>query len=253
MFYKTSELHNYKLKAKNGEIGRVKDDYFDDRFWTTRYLVADTGKWLPSRKILISPLALIDVDTESRTINLDLTKKQIEDSPSIDADMPVSRQYEESYYAYYGWPAYWYGDYVWGDYYYVPSMVERRYIARARGWDPNLRSAEEVKGYYVGAVDGEIGHIADYLIEDRTWIIRYAVVDTRNFLPGKKVIISTDWIKNISWADHEIYVDLRREAIKKAPVFAEDTVVTREYENYVFSHYGLEGYWAKLNKVGLKV
>lgn len=253
MFYKCKELNNFKLNTKDGEIGRVKDGYFDDRFWTIRYLVADTGTWLKNRKVLISPLALLNIDTTLRRINMDLTKKQIENSPSIDTDIPVSRQYETAYFEYYGWPGYWYGDYRWGDYYYLPSKSERQYIARARGWDPNLRSTQEVTGYFVSAIDGELGHVDDYLIEDKTWAIRYAVIDTGEWLPGKKVIISTDWIKSISWPSHQIFVDIRREAIKKAPPFTGDTVITRSYENDVYSHYGLESYWVKMHKVNMKV
>ena len=51
MFYRATKLRDYRLNALDGEIGKVKDDYFDDRYWTTRYLVADTGHWLSSRKM----------------------------------------------------------------------------------------------------------------------------------------------------------------------------------------------------------
>jgi hypothetical protein len=100
-------LKGYKLHSLDGEIGKVKEFYFDDHHWTIRYLVADTGNWLTGRQVLISPYALVAVNKEEQYITIDLTKKQIEDSPSLNSDKPVSRQFEETYYGYYGWPMYW--------------------------------------------------------------------------------------------------------------------------------------------------
>ena len=112
MLYKAKSLLDYKLESLEGEIGRVKEFYFDDHHWTIRYLVADTGNWLTGRQVLISPYALVAVDKEKQHITVDLTKKQIENSPSLDSDKPVSRQFEESYTGYFGWPIYWAGPYM---------------------------------------------------------------------------------------------------------------------------------------------
>ncbi len=114
MLRKAEALYKYTLGAVDGEIGKVKDFYFDDRTWTVRYLVADTGSWLEERLVLISPYALVSVDEEREIITTNLTRKQIENSPPADSDKPVSRQFEALYYEYYGWPAYWYGPYAWG-------------------------------------------------------------------------------------------------------------------------------------------
>ena len=114
MLYTAKTLKGYKLDSLDGEIGKVKEFYFDDRHWTIRYLVADTGNWLPGRQVLISPYALVAVNKSEEHISVDLTKKQIEDSPSLNSDKPVSRQFEENYYGYYGWPTYWSGPYIMG-------------------------------------------------------------------------------------------------------------------------------------------
>ena len=114
MLNKAKTLKGYKLDSLDGEIGKVKEFYFDDQHWTIRYLVADTGNWLTGRQVLISPYALVAVNKEEQHIAIDLTKKQIEDSPSLNSDKPVSRQFEEAYYGYYGWPMYWGGPYMWG-------------------------------------------------------------------------------------------------------------------------------------------
>jgi hypothetical protein len=113
------------LNSLDGEIGKVKEFYFDDRHWTIRYLVADTGNWLTGRQVLISPYALVAVIKEEQQITIDLTKKQIEDSPSLNSDKPVSRQFEEAYYGYYGWPMYWDGPYMWGSYPYIVRDREK--------------------------------------------------------------------------------------------------------------------------------
>ena len=114
MLNKATTLKGHTLHSLDGEIGSVREFYFDDHHWTIRYLVADTGNWLTGRKVLISPYALVTVNREDRYIEIDLTKKQIEDSPALSNDKPVSRQFEETYYGYYGWPMYWGGSYTWG-------------------------------------------------------------------------------------------------------------------------------------------
>ena len=110
----TKDLKGNAIVATDGDIGKVDDFYFDDKSWTIRYLVADTGNWLLGRKVLLSPIAVGKADFSSGRINVKLTKKQVEESPSIDSDKPVSRQHEAYYHDYYGYPYYWSGPYLWG-------------------------------------------------------------------------------------------------------------------------------------------
>lgn len=253
MLIKGKTIKGYKLNAIDGEIGSVKEFYFDDKFWTIRYLVVKTGGWLSERDVLISPYFIQSIDTDSGLVNVDLTKQKIQDSPSIDEDKPVSRQFEESYITYYGTPIYWGGTHMWGNY---PFLIrdQERWLSDSRQsdqhWDPNLRSSNEVVGYNFQATDGEIGHVKDFIINDETWTIRYLILDTKNFLPGKKVLISTEWIDKISWEDSKVYVDLSRETIKNVPEFDEDEVLSREYENRLYQHYNREGYWTRQSVMG---
>ena len=120
MLCKAKTVKGYKLDSLDGEIGSVKEFYFDDQHWAIRYLVADTGNWLTGRQVLISPYALGVVNQGKQSISINLTNKQIEKSPSLASDKPVSRQFEVSYYGYYGWPVYWDGPYMWGPY---PNIV----------------------------------------------------------------------------------------------------------------------------------
>ena len=246
MLCKVKTLTGYTLDSLDGEIGKAKDFYFDDLHWTVRYLVADTGNWLREKQVLISPYALVAVVKEERHITVELTKKQIEDSPSLDSDKPVSRQFEEAYYGYYGWPMYWNGPNVWGAYPHLmrdrekwkqPNLNENK-------WDPHLRSTHDMSGHHIQATDGGIGHVTDFIIDDETWTIRYLIIDTQNWWPGKKVLVSPQWIERVSWSESKVFVDLPRDAIKQAPEYIEDSLTTRDYESGLHRHYNRKGYWA---------
>jgi len=217
MLDKVKTLKDYNLRSLDGEIGAVDEFYFDDQHWAVRYLVANSVSWLPGRKVLISPYALGAVSKESRSISIALTKKQIEDSPSLGSDKPVSRQFEESYYGYYGWPQYWGGPYMWGAYPYIMREPKewKKDQQDEKTWDPHLRSTNDVNGHDIQASDGEIGHVDDFIVDDETWAIRYLVVDTRNWWPGKKVLVSPKWIERISWDERKVFVNLDRETTRR--------------------------------------
>jgi hypothetical protein len=245
MLNKVGTLTGYKLESRDGEIGKVKEFYFDDRHWAIRYLVADTGNWLTGRQVLISPYALVAVVPEDHRIQINLTKKQIEDSPSLDKDKPVSRQFEQAYYGYHGWPTYWGGSCMWGSYPYIVRDPEkwRELNQGGKAWDPHLRSTDGVSGHHIQALDGEIGHIADFIIDDGTWAIRYLIIDTHNWWPGKKVLVSPQWIENVSWGERKVFVNLSRDAIKRSPEYTEESLLTRDYEIGLHRHYNRQGYW----------
>ena len=247
MLTKAKILSGYKLKSLDGEVGKIKEFYFDDLHWTIRYLVADTGSWLTGRKVLLSPYTLAAVNKEEEYIAFDLSKKQIENSPPLSSDQPVSKQFEESYYGYYDWPMYWNGQATWGAFSYIERNRQKHKEVNANGkpWNPNLRSTSVVTGYNIEATDGEIGHVEDFVIDDETWKIRYLIVDTRNWLPGgKKVLISPLWIDRVSWDQSKVYVNLTRKTVEDSPEYSEATLVTRDYERKLCQHYKQQGYWA---------
>jgi len=245
MLYNAKALKGYKLHGLDGDIGEVKEFYFDDHHWTIRYLIAETGNWLMDRQVLISPHALIAVNKEEKYISVNLTKKKIENSPSLANDKPVSRQYEAEYYGYFGYPTYWEGSYMEGAYPYIIRDLEKRKMSAhgKKAWDPRLRSTQDVSGHIVHASDGEIGHVDDFIIDDATWAIRYLIIATRNWWPGKKVLISPAWIDNIIWETRAVYVKLLREAIKNAPEYTEETLMSRDYETGLHRHHNYQGYW----------
>lgn len=254
MLHKANTLNGYKLGSLDGEIGKVKEFYFDDHYWTIRYLVADTGNWLVGRQVLISPHSLRAVNTSEQKIDVALTKKQIEDSPSLESDKPVSRQFEEAYHGYYGWPLYWGGSFMWGTFAYpylagpYPGVAhEREERAQAaqnhKQWDPHLRSTKKLSGRHIQAVDGEIGHIEDFIIDDQTWAIRYLIIDTRNWWRGKRVLIAPKWIESAAWNESKVFLNLTRQAIRQAPEYTDESLLNRDYEAGLHQHYNRQGYW----------
>ncbi len=245
MLNKAKTLKGYRLDSRDGEIGKVNEFYFDDHHWTIRYLIADTGDWLTGRQVLISPYALVAVNKEEQTIKVDLTKKQIEDSPAWSRDKPVSRQFEQTYFGYYGYPMYWTGQYMWGAFPFIvrdPKMWKAS-TRNEKTWDPHLRSTHAVSGYHIQAAEGEIGHVEDFIIDDETWAIRYLVIDTQNWWPGKKVLVSPKWIERVSWDESKVFVNLPRETIKRSPEYTDESLLTRDYETGLHRHYNRQGYW----------
>ncbi len=223
MLHSIQERYGEKLRASDGEIGHVRDFYFDDKNWTVRYMVADTGGWLTGRLVLISPHAIGHLYPEGKVLLVNLTRQQIENSPSIDKHKPVFRQEEEEYHRHYGFPYYAESLPLWGLASY-PVMVPPPPLteAKARGADSHLRSARALNGYSVEAHDGTVGEIADFLFDGRTWVIRDLVVECGHWYAGKKVVVSTDKVSRISYDDSTLYVDSTKGAFTEASERAEE-------------------------------
>lgn len=252
MLLSIKNLSNYKIEATDGSIGQVHSFLFDDQKWVVRYLVVDTGTWLPGRKVLIVPSALDKPEGQMEVFPVELTREQVKGSPDIDTEKPVSRQHEIELHEYYNWAQYWGGAFgpVTTPYApVVPGVSKEGEKEQPAGedakekTDPHLRSTKEVLGYKIHAEDGEIGHVEDFIVHEDDWVIRYMVVDTRDWLPGRKVIVPPDWIKNISWADSEVFVNVTKEMIKSSPEFDPAAPVNREYEARLYDYYGRPKYW----------
>ncbi len=244
MLTNATYLKGLVIRATDGELGTVDELYFDDETWAVRYFTVDTGGWLGSRKVLVSPLAIVQAHWQARRLNVALTKKQVENSPDIDTQRPVSRQHETAYAGYYGYPTYWaVAPYATG---LALPIAPAKTVADKISKEPvdsHLRSTEAVTGYHVEATDGEIGHLEGFVVDEDAWAIRYIEVATRNWWPGKKVLLSPAWIERVSWEDSKVYVGLRREIIKDAPKYVESMAITREYENRLYAAYGRPPYW----------
>ncbi len=221
MLQDTKTLYGSTIAAIDGDIGHVKDFYFDDKTWVIRYLVVDTGTWLAERAVLLSPHSFGKWDQFAGALHIKLTKRQIEGSPSIDAHAPVSRNFEIDYYRYYGWPAYWTGTSMWGTSGYPMVMNSPDAAAAADSArhhhraDRHLQSAVSVKGYGIHASDGEIGHVAGFLVNDRSWAIHNLVVDAGGWISCKEILIDTGSVERISYEDSKVFVKLSKADIER--------------------------------------
>jgi uncharacterized protein YrrD len=250
------DLEGYTIGATDGIIGHVKDFYFDDEAWIVRYLVVETGNWLASKRVLISPSAINEPNWSERTFPAAITQEQVKNSPGIDTDKPISRQHEMGYLDYYRYPHYWAGGDFWGD---GPSLLGLRSepsshtlrsdveanTADEQHGDSHLSSGNEIATYDLLATDGEIGRVQGVLVDERTWAVRYLVVDTSTWWFGHQALIAPQWIRIVSWDEKQVSVSLTRDAVRTAPIYVPGSALERAEEERMYEHYGKPGYWAR--------
>lgn len=221
MLRNADSLQGFHLHARDGNIGHIDDFLFDDERWKVRYVVVDTRQWLPGRKVLLIPEILGLPKDDAKAVPTELTREQVKGSPDIDADQPVSRQMEIDLFEYYGWSPYWGGGHGG---FTTPVMAdvdpEKQELSGASPpGDPYLRSVRAIDRYSIEAEDGKIGHTKDFLLEDADWSVRYLVVDTRKWLPGGDVVISTASVERIHWKGRSVAVRLSKEQVRSSPTY----------------------------------
>ncbi len=218
------------MEATDGEIGSIQSIYFNDKNWAIRFLVVKTGSWLFGRSVLISPVAVLRTDWEGKGIPVNLTKAQVSNSPDTDMHKTVSRQHEVELYEHYSWQPYWgsgfYAGGLWGVMPPAPLFDEgilketdSTEIEENKIDDLHLRGTEQVTGYHIQATDGEAGHVHDFIIDDESWQILYFIIDTHNFIGGKKVLLDVKNITDIQWENAKIILNISIEAVKDCRLF----------------------------------
>lgn len=253
MLRSLKELYGYDILAYDGEIGKVHDFYFDDEHWEIRYLVVDTGPWILGRKVLISPVALGQPNWIERQFPVNLTREQIENSPDIDTQKPVSRQQQTSLHEYFDWPTYWATPFTTS-----PSAraimhgeleaIKEKEAAQAvkeEAVDTRLRRAQEVIGYHVDGRDNALGKVDDFILDDKNWSLRYLVLDAGSLVSGKKVLIAPFWIQWIRHDNKQVFIDLPEQDIKDSPAFDPTRPLNRAYEEVLYDFHGRPYYWVK--------
>ena len=247
MLRSLKDLARTQIQSRDGEFGTTFDFYIDDLEWTVRYLVVDTGKWLPGKRVLISPVSIEGINDSPKSLHLALSEDQVRNAPDIDLEKTVSREKEEQLAQHYRWPVYW-GPAIG----ILQPVGPRAHPLSDEDVDAeesesqvrsNLRSFKEVEGYHIEAIDDEIGHLDDLIVDVDTWEVIYAVVDTRNWLPGRKVLFSIRWIEKFDWEKELVHVDLTRDNVKNSPEFDPHAPVNRVYESQLFGYYGRPAYW----------
>ncbi|NIN65659.1 MAG: PRC-barrel domain containing protein [Anaerolineae bacterium] len=223
-------LQGFTLGATDGDAGKVRDVYFDGEGWAIRHLVVDTGPWILGHRVLISPSVLREPDWESRVLHVTLTRAQVHNSPGVDTHKPVSQQQRSRHHGYHKRPAYWPRTPLLGSGSLTvyplllpdSSMMEGNTKSddtpteRSQA-DANLRSSREVIGYHIQAKDGEIGHVEDLLFCDRDWLVQHMLVDTRNWLPGRRYLMEVQWIEEVHWEESKVYLSLTRAGVEGVP------------------------------------
>jgi sporulation protein YlmC with PRC-barrel domain len=240
MLRSAKSLRDYHIRATDGNVGRVHDFLFDGEQWVIRYAVVNTSEWLPGRKVLLIPDALGPPSTEGEILPVALTHEQLENSPNTDTDRPISRQHEMDLFEYYGWSPYWGAG--GGEFAEYGATTEAK-VQTATPTQTDLRSMRQVAGHSIHASDGHIGHVEDFILDDEEWVVRYIVVDTRNWLPGRKVLISPEWVSRIDWPGEEVWLDHSKEEIRKSPHYDPNQPVNRQYELRLYDYYGRRKYW----------
>lgn len=244
-------IERFALRARDGEIGHVDDFFFDDRHWTIRYLVVNTGSWLSHRDVLVSPAAADVPDWNTRTIPVSLTREQVRGSPAVDTEEPVSPADELALARYYDWPTYWANPTFAADGIlfsappFLPVTAPPRRAGRRheRGGGTveqphHLRSVSEVRGYRIEANDGEFGQVEEFLLNVHTWRVAYLVIATKHWLPGRRVVIAPEWIYEVGWDEAKVFVDLSRDTIEHSPVYDPREGISGGYVDALDAHYG---------------
>ncbi len=243
MYITTSAALKAAVVGSDGQVGTLSDLFFDDQSWSIRYLIADTGNWLSVNKVLLAPDAISDSAWNHQQIRLNLSGEKIKSSPPVDSEKPVSRRLLETLHGHYGWPAY------AGSTVPVPPDTHKEIadqIVANDDFDPNLRSVNEITGYHVEGSNGDIGHIEDFILDDSDWQLRYLVVDTKNWWPGRKVVIDPKWTEEIDWHQRKFHLSMTKEQIKDSPEFDPGTPINREYEEQLYDFYGRPKYWKSM-------
>lgn len=233
MLWNLEELRGYALRATDGSLGSVADVYFDDETWTVRWLVVDTA-WLFGRRVLLPPSVLGHPDAGEREFPVDLSQEQVKNAPDVDTHQPVGRREESLVYGYYGWFPYWGGD-AWGTPASDPGPVSAR--------ETHLRSGHDLIGYHMRETDDGMGEVEDLLIDENGWVIRYMIVDTGNWLPGRRVLISPRWANAVSWPDRHVSVGLTRRDVESSPEYDPAKPLDRSYEEQLHRHFRQTIYW----------
>jgi uncharacterized protein YrrD len=230
------DLQGDRVVARDGAIGAVDDVYFDDERWIVRYLGVDTGPWLAGRKVLISPACVLPSHESKAELRIALTREQVERSPAVGRDAPISRSLEAAHARYFGYPYYWSGPYLWGTagMPVATEWSEPASVRAARANDPeaaqgaaaerraaesHVRSVRDVVGYHLHATDGDLGRVEDFIVDDETWAIADLLVDPRGWLPGKKLLVAPGAVADVDWVSREVKIRLIRDELERTPAY----------------------------------
>jgi sporulation protein YlmC with PRC-barrel domain len=231
--FNISKLTDFLVHAQDGDVGRVEQFYFDDLIWSIRYLTIRTKGGLPRHNVLIPVVALLRPEWAHRTLPIELAMAQVFSSPSTVTEEPVSRRYEIELHRYYAWPGYWDGSF------YVPNEYTEKpkdHPLGLRKVDPHLRSLRELTNTEIFARNEKIGTVADIVVDDHSWNIRYLIVNSRKHLKHVSLLVSPHWIEKVSWQENRLVLDLDPKSLLNSPDYSPDQPITADFEKKLCSN-----------------
>lgn len=222
MLMKATEWLGIGLIAKDGTAGQVEDLYFEDKQWTLQYLLVDCEPWRVRRKMLF-PVRLMDtLDWEARKIHLKMTLDQIKAASEVDFSTTLPWQLEKDLYEFFRWPSYWQTSVFHAPAY--AKMSPPRNAPVPSDLRPQLHSLREVTGYQVETRDGDIGHLADFMLQEdpknKTWQIAHFALNLKKaYQEDRQVLLAPHWLKEINAHTSTILLDLHHSDIRSSTDF----------------------------------
>ena len=232
MLRTSKELQQFAIAASDGICARVVDFYFDDDAWVIRFFILDMESE-SGQRLIMSPHAITGSDWTARRFRVALTQDQIHRCGDVGTGHTEWQQPVRGHSSDRPDGSRWNGSFL-------------KYLPQAGvAGDPLLRSANAILGADLNAGDGKVGQLSGFLVDDQTWAIRYAVVDTSHWWHGHEVIIAPEWIDEVEWAERRVRVDFSRQAVKESPSYASNQPLDRAHELSTHRHYGRHGYWPR--------
>lgn len=244
MLKSLKELSGFTIQATDGDIGTVDDFYFEEDTWKIRYVIVDTGHWLPGRRVLLAPVAIGRPDWENRKLPVALTRQRVRESPEFTTDLPLLRTNEFDLHQHYLWEPYWLpgftgvGESLGLPYGPIPvDENEEEPEPEVNTRAARLHSVSATLGDDILATDGSVGHLEDFIFDEMAWVIRWLAVDTGVWIAGKKVLIPTNWVTNVDQTASTIQLDLEKKLIESSPDYDPSLPVGPQLEAQLESHY----------------
>lgn len=265
MLHSVEDLQHYAIRASDGEIGHLRDVFFDEASWAIRYLVVETGAWLPRRRVLVSPTAVGQLTLGQNILPVALTLEQVRNGPTTYTGQLVPRQGRIGFRGFPGYPYKTAGPGSWTDdtdrrpatnasAFFIaraPSLHHNRQGGNVRGapgkerrGNLQLHSCNAVLNGTVRAHDGEIGSVQGMLVDEEKWLVRYFIVKAGAWWPGHELLFAPPWIQIVDWSDSSILVDLTRKQVQESPAYDPEKAFSRQNESSLYAHYGRRSYWA---------
>jgi len=196
-------LYGTSVDASDGRLGNIIDFLFDDQRWHVGHLVLNAGRWLRRRRVTLPYDTIVMKDWSDRHVFIEgLTRQQIRISPATETRVPISLHESLAEVTIMDWDTY---------------LVNTTFTDHP--WqisdDPHIHNTRDVVGYHVQGSDGPIGYVSDFVINDESWSVSDLVVNMRNWLPGRQILIPTAHIEEVRGANRSMRISLSRKSIRE--------------------------------------